>query len=322
MKRIKEVRMKGMISLLVFAAFFAAIVATPVIAQDAAPVVTSPQQIESLLQTLQKENVLLQEKVRMLESAPHVDSDTLSRKTYQRLQDIARDAKVQQQVMADFEVFVKWMTTNLSGYSKYIEAGSFAAGFARVLPIPYAGQASVLTKFISQGVLSLNAASVSISRYLTTSRQFVAKVEALEKAGGPGKALEISEAARFADEQLLRDMNDARVKLAAAAEISSSTLSFLESLNHYIGCTDAYWSKTKAFITRAEADKKEKSYLSQSIQNLKNRTGSFNARLKLFDEAAKKDEPLIKSMAAYEELMREMNAKAVQTKMEPVLAGK
>jgi hypothetical protein len=81
--------MKGMISLLVFAAFFAAIVATPVIAQDAAPVVTSPQQIESLLQTLQKENVLLQEKVRMLESAPHVDSDTLSRKTYQRLQDIA-----------------------------------------------------------------------------------------------------------------------------------------------------------------------------------------------------------------------------------------
>jgi hypothetical protein len=322
MKRIKETRMKVMISLLAFAAFFAAIVATPVIAQDVAPVETYPQQSESLLQTLQKENVQLQEKVRMLESTPHVDSDTLSSKTYQRLQEIARDTKVQQQVMADFEVFVKWMATNLSGYSKYIEAGSFAAGFARALPIPYAGQASVLTKFISQGVLSLNAASVSIARYLATSRQFVAKVEAIEKAESAGKAPAISETARFADEQLLRDMNDARGKLAAAAEISSSTLSFLESLNHYIGCTDAYWSKTKAFITRAEADKKEKSYLSQSIQNLKNRTGSFNARLKLFDESAKKDEPLIKSMAAYEELIHEMNAKAVQTKLEPVSSGK
>ena len=314
--------MKVMISLLAFAAFSAAIVATPVIAQEEAPVVTSPQQIESLLQNLQKENVQLQEKVRMMESTPHIDSNTLSRKTFQRLQDISRDTKVQQQVMADFEVFVKWMATNLSGYSKYIEAGSFAAGFAKVLPIPYAGQASVLTKFISQGVLSLNAASVSISRYLTTSRQFVAKVEALEKAGGSENAQGISETARFAEEQLLRDMNDARVKLAAAAEISSSTLSFLESLNHYIGCTDAYWNQTKTFITRAEADKKDKSYLSQSIQNLKNRTGSFNAKLKLFEEAAKKDEPLIKSMAAYEELIHEMNVKAVQTKLEPVSGGK
>jgi len=80
------------------------------------------------------------------------------------------------------------MATNLSGYSEHIEAGSFAAGFAKVLTIPYAGQASLLTKFISQGVLSLNAASVSLSRYL-------------------------------------------------------------ESLNHYVGYTAEYWSKTKSFIT-------------------------------------------------------------------------
>jgi hypothetical protein len=307
---------------LALAVFFPAIAANPAIGQSLAPIVQMHQQKEDVLQTLQNDNVLLKEKIRVLESTPHIDSDALSRKNYQSLQEIARDTKTERQAMADFEGFVKWMTTNLSGYSKYIEAGSFAAGFARVLPIPYAGQASVLTKFISQGVLSLNAASVSISRYLTTSRQFIAKVEAIDQAKATGRSGEISEAVRFADEQLLRDMNDVRAKLAATAEISSSTLSFLESLNHYVGCTDEYWNKTKSFITRAESDKKEKSYLSQSIQNLKNRAGNFNARLKLFDVAAKKDEPRIKSMAAYEELMREMNARTERVKTEPVLAGK
>jgi hypothetical protein len=318
----REAKMKVSVILLAFVASFAAIAVHPAGAQDATPVEAVPPQMVDPLQTLQKDNALLQEKIRILESIPRIDSETLSRKNCQRLQDIARDTKAQRQAMADFEAFVKWMTGNLSGYSKYIEAGSFAAGFAKVLPIPYAGQASVLTKFISQGVLSLNAASVSIARYLATSRQFIAKADALAQSGVTGKSGEISEAVQFADEQLLRDMNDVRGKLAATAEISSSTLSFLESLNHYAESTDEYWNKTKSFITRTEADKKEKSFLSQSIQNLKNGAGRFNARLKVFDETVKKDEPLIKSMGAYEELIRELNAKTAKTKTEPVLAGK
>jgi hypothetical protein len=120
------------------------------------------------------------------------------------------------------------------------------------------------------GVLSLNSASVAISRYLTTSRQFVAKVETLDKAGGSENALGISETARFADERLLRDMNDARIKLAAAAEISSSTLSFLESLNHYIGCSDADWNKTKLSLAGLKQTKGQ-DYVSQYPEP-KNRT--------------------------------------------------
>ena len=84
---------------------------------------------------------------------------------------------IEEMTMTDFEAFVTWMTANLSGYAKYVEAGSVAAGFARILPIPYAGQASLLTKFVSQGVLSLNAASVAIARYLDTSQKFVVRVQ-------------------------------------------------------------------------------------------------------------------------------------------------
>jgi len=217
------------------------------------------------------------------------------------------DVKTQRKILAESETYVKWMATNLSGYSKYIEAGSFAAGFAKVLPIPYAGQASLLTKFISQGVLSLNAASVSLSRYLTTSRDFIARVDALDQLNSSVKESEIAKIARFADEQLRRDMNDAKVKLATTSEISSSTLSFLESLNHYVGCTDEYWSKTKSFITRADTNKKEQGYLSQSIQKLKEKAGSFNSRLTTFQTLTKKDEALITSLRVYDDLIREMS---------------
>lgn len=263
---------------------------------------------------LQNENTSLQEKIDTLQESPHIGNDALILKSYRRLREIGGDIKTQRQSMADFSTFVTWMTTNLSGYSKYIEAGSFAAGFARVLPIPYAGQASVLTKFISQGVLTLNSASVAISRYLSTSGQFLSMVDALDQVPADSKAGKIATAARFADERLLKDMNEVRTRLAATAEISSSTLSFLESLNHYAGCTDEYWNKTKSFITRKEADRKEKSYLSQSILNLKNRAGNFNGKLKLFEESAKKDAPLIKSLETYDELMREMTAMAAKAK--------
>jgi hypothetical protein len=270
---------------------------------------SAPGPQELALTALQAENALLSRKVADLETVPNINADALTAKSRQRLREIAADVKSQRQSMADFESFVTWMSTNLSGYSRYIQAGSIAAGFARALPIPYAGQASVLTKFISQGILSLNAASVSVSRYLATSREFSARVDALEHAAPAAKAKEIAELSLLADQQLRRDMNDARAKLKAASELSSSTLSFLESLNHYVGSTDEYWNKTKSLLTRKDADQKEKGYLSQSIQNLQNRAGSFNARLRNFETSTEKDESLIVSLKVYDELIRDLSTK-------------
>lgn len=269
-------------------------------------------QKEETLRALQKENALLQEKIKSLENTPAITSEALALKNVQRLQEIARDIKTQRQTMAEFEGFVKWMTLNLSSYSKYLEAGSVAAGFAKILPIPYAGQASLFAKFVSQGALSLNASSVAINKYLGTSQQYIARVEGLDPARPKGG--EISDLSRFADGQLMKDMNDVQTKLAATGDLSTSTLSFLESLSHYIGSTDEYWNKTKSLLSRKEIDKKEKSFLSESILNLRNRAGTFNAKLKLFDETARKDVPLIKSLSAYDELIREMESKVAAVK--------
>ena len=268
---------------------------------------------EEAFQALTKENAFLREKLKALECTPAITGEALAARNLQTLRDIARDTRAQRQAMADFEGFVKWMTANLSGYAKYVEAGSVAAGFAKILPIPYAGQASLLTKFVSQGVLSLNAASVAINRYMGTSQQFVAKADALDPAR-PINPTEVSELARFADGELLKEMADVQQKLTVSAEISTSALSFLESLNAYLGSTDEYWQKTKSLLSRKEADKREKSYLAESIQYLRDGAGRFNARLKTFDETARKDAPLIKGVVAYDDLVREMGARASQAK--------
>jgi hypothetical protein len=283
--------------------------AVPVLADDAVPAVVLPQQNDAIVLSLTQENVRLKEQLRLLETTS-ISGEFLLQKSYARLVEVARDTKAQRQSMTDFEGYVKWMSTNISGYSKYMEAGSVAAGFARVLPIPYAGQASLFTKFVSNAALSLNSASVAMNRYLATSQQFTGRVESLDAAKVTGR--EISELARFADEQLLRDMNDAQLKLATTADISASALAFLESLNHYVGSTDEYWNKTKSLLKRGDADKKEKSFLCENIESLKNRAAGFNGKFKQFNEAARKDAPLIKSLVAYDELLRQLDTRVAQ----------
>lgn len=273
-----------------------------------------PKAQDEALQALARDNAQLREKIQQLEGTPSLTGEALTRKSVARLHEIARDTKAQRQAMTEFEAFVTWMTANLSGYAKYVQAGSVAAGLAKVLPIPYAGQASVLTKFVSQGLLSLNGASVAIAKYLGTSQQFVARVEALDGARPNPRA--IAELSRFADAELLRDMTDVQQKLAGAAELSTSALSFLETLNHYVGSTDEYWGKTKALLTRSESAKKEKSFLAESITGLKNRTEAFNGKLRLFNDTGRKDLPLIKSLIAYDELSRELEAPVTQANLE------
>ncbi|AAR35674.2 hypothetical protein KIP69_11130 [Geobacter sulfurreducens] len=262
---------------------------------------------QKLVEELQALQVRLEQKIREMECSPTVSSDELLAKNVRHLQDLSANTRAQRQSMADFEKFVTWMSSSLAGYEKYIQAGSVVAGFARVLPIPYAGQASVLTKFVSQGVLSLNAASGSIASYLKTSDRYLAMVDAIDPVRPD--AVKVSAAARYADGELLRAMTDVQAKLRTSADVSASTLSFLETLDHYAGNTDEYWAKTKAFVTRNDAYKNDKSYLAASIEGLRNRAASFNGRLRLFEESAKKDLPLIKNLVAYDDLIRELDRK-------------
>ncbi|HBG06862.1 MAG: hypothetical protein A2075_01515 [Geobacteraceae bacterium GWC2_58_44] len=260
---------------------------------------------------LARENALLQGKLKALQECS-ITSTELAAKNCRRLKEVAADIRAQRQGMADFEGYVQWMSGHVAGYSKYLSAGSVAAGFAKVLPIPYAGQASVFTKFVSNAAVSLGETSVSIKKYLATSQQFLTRAEALNPDKGVN-ALEVSELVRFADQELLKGMIEVQERLVSTSDLTTSSLSFLETLNHYVGSTDEYWLKTKSFLKSGD-DKKEKSFLSESTSALRNKAQLFNGKFKLFDETVKKDAPVIKSLVAYDDLIREIDPRVAKLK--------
>jgi len=234
--------------------------------------------------------------------------DELNAKRYQRLRDISRDLEGQQATMADFDGYLKWMGGALASYGKYVEAGSFAAGFAKYLPVPYAGQAGQATKFISHFALSLSSTSAAVKSYLASSQYLIAGVEAL----GPspiGKEHELSQLTFYADQQLSRSMVELQERLSTVSDLSGSALSFLLGLQQYLGSTDEYWQKTKSLVSRKEADKAEKGALAGSIDGLKARAQSFNDKLKQYDAMVGSAMPRIASLVAYDELRQEMEAK-------------
>ncbi|MDU0460400.1 MAG: hypothetical protein RW306_16855 [Geobacteraceae bacterium] len=245
----------------------------------------------------------LNERIKELEHQLVITQESLRLKKIQRLREIAADVRQQQQATSDFQGFVTWMSTNLAGYNRYILAGSYAALIARVLPIPYAGQASVFTKFVAQFTMALNNASLAINTYLNSSHKFVAMVDAInpDKPVDPKTMIEIS---NYADQQLLKSMQDAQLKLATVADLSSGALSFLDALDHYMSSSDEYWNKAKGLFKK-DVDPKEKSFVSESSSNLKSQAARFNGKLKTFVELGQKQTMRVKSLAVYDELLGE-----------------
>jgi len=282
-------------------AIIAVLASSPASASENAcgPLTPSEEQIIKL----QFDNDLLTKRVTQLETEKAIPVERLRWKKALRLKEIADDVRLQRQATSDFEGFVTWMSTNLAGYNRYIHAGSYAAVAARMLPVPYAGQASVFTKFVAQFTLALNASSASITTYLASSQRFIAMADAID----PLKPLDekaLADAARYADQQLLKDMNDTQIKLATLSDLSAGALSFLESVNYYVCGTDEYWNKMKGAFKK-DMDPKEKSFISESTTSLKNQADRFNGRLKSFAELAKKETAGMKALAVYDELAAE-----------------
>lgn len=287
----------------------ATIMSSVAFAEDASPVLAAKGEDEVV--ALSKENALLKEKLKALEESS-ISGTALASRNCKRLKDVAADIRAQRQGLVEFEGYVKWMSSNVAGYSKYLSAGSVAAGFAKVLPIPYAGQASVFTKFVANAALSLSAASVSINNYLATSQQFLNRADKLDAAKDVNPQ-EVSDLVRFADQELLKGMMEVQERLVSTSELSASSLSFLDSLDHYVGSTDQYWAKTKSLLKSGD-EKKEKGFITESATALRNRAQAFNGKFKLFNETVKKNTPLIKSMVAYDDLVREIDPKVARLK--------
>lgn len=255
---------------------------------------------------LKAELATMQTRITELERTPRLSAVELAQRNRQLLAELAGQVRAQRQTMHEFSGFVTWLSGSLEGYNRYLQASAVAANLIRVLPIPYAGQASMFTKFAAQGVVSLNSTSASISHYLHSSQQFLTRYDALEKQGGAVTATELSGLIAFAAGPLQKDTADLQQRLSATAELSTAVLGFLEGVNGYLGSADQYWSKTKAFVTRNEDAAREKGYLAGSIAGLRSRAGQFAGRLQAFSDLSRKNEPQLRTLQVYDRLIAEL----------------
>jgi len=93
---------------------------------------------------------------------------------------------------------------------------------------------------------------------------------ALGKGYHQNACLIVADAARLADQKLLKEKNDAQLKLAALSDLSADALSFLESLNQYVSGTDVYRNRMKG-VFKKDIDPKERILVSENISGLRNR---------------------------------------------------
>jgi hypothetical protein len=253
---------------------------------------------------VQFENEYVQVKTMQLEAMKSVAYEFLRQKKLQKLKEIAANVSVQRRTTQDFAGFFKWMSANLAGYNRYIQAGSYVASAAKMLPVPYAGQASNFTKFAGQFAVAINNASLSITQYLNSSQRFITMVDAVNPALSLNDKV-LDEAHLFADQKLLKDMDDATKNLAVISDLSSGALSFLTGLAQFAGETTNYWNKVKGLVKK-DIDPQEKSYLSASANALKSQAERFNGRFTVFTEMAQKETAGVKSLVVYNELAAEI----------------
>lgn len=271
-----------------------------------------PEMLRTEQQTIIEQNKessdleLLKAHIAALEQAPRLSSQDLASRSRKAHLLIAAQVRLQRSTMADFSSFVSWLSGNLEGYHKYLQASTVAANIVKILPIPYAGQASLFTKFVTQAVVSLNTASSSINRYLITSQNYLSRHDAIEKSGHPSPE-EIASLSLLAQDQLLRDTSELQRQLASTGEIATSVLSFLEVVNSYLKNADQYWAKTKSFVSRNDQVAKENGYLAGSIAGLHDRAALFAGKMKTFKDLGVNNEKAVHTARVYDDLAKELS---------------
>lgn len=228
--------------------------------------------------------------------------NVLQQRKLAKFHQVMDDIKAQRALIADFERYAAWMNSNLAAYNRYIQAGSAAAAITRFLPIPYAGQAAVFSKFVAQFSQTLGAASKSLDTYLQISQQVLTLAARLDPATPDPKSL--ADVHTLADVDLLKATSEANQQLKNVADLSSGAQAFLVGLSNYLATGDEYLHKVKG-VFKKEAAQQEKSFLTESIGNLKTQTELFNSRLKNFEILGGRISTAVKSLSVYDELAAE-----------------
>lgn len=243
-------------------------------------------------------------KLQQCEERPCLTRSVLQQRKLAKFHQALEAIKAQRALIADFERYAAWMNNNLAAYNRYIQAGSAAAAVTKFLPIPYAGQAALFSKFVAQFSQSLGTTSKALDLYLKNSQQIIEQASRLDGTKPDPKALAELHAA--AETGLVKSMEEANRQLKGIAELSSGAQAFLVGLNSYLATGDEYLNKVKG-VFKKESSHHDRNFLTESTSALKSQTELFNTRLKNFEALGTTINTTIKSLGVYDELAAELH---------------
>ncbi len=243
-------------------------------------------------------------KLQQCEARPCLSRGVLQQRKLAKFHQAMDTVRTQRALIADFERYAAWMNNNLAAYNRYIQAGSAAAAVTKFLPIPYAGQAALFSKFMAQFSQSLGSTSKALDLYLKTSQQIITQASQLDGTNPDPKAL--AELHATAEGTLLTSMGEASRQLKGIAELSSGAQAFLVGLNSYLTTGDEYLNKVKG-VFKKEPAHHDKGFLTESTSALKSQTEQFNTKLKNFELLGVTISTTIKSLGVYDELAAELH---------------
>lgn len=251
----------------------------------------------------------LRKRLLLMEQAPRLTSDEIHGRVWSELKEMARRVRGQREGVKESARYVSWLSENLDGYQKYLQASTVAANLIKVLPIPYAGQASLFTRFTAQGVATLNRTGKTIRTYLDASAQFI---DAYDGAtASQDHSVEREQNLERSAERLVTAEQELNQSLQGVLDISTATLSFLEGVKGYLGSADQYWARTKSLVKRDGGAAPEKGYLSTSIEHLREQGERFTRGMAGVSDVVTKNGEAMTRIRVLRMLENDLHARSV-----------
>ena len=237
------------------------------------------------------------------ETASCLPRSVIETQRYELVAQMNQQLIQQRAQVAEMERYASWMRTTIVSYNKYIQAGSTAAAVSRFLPIPYAGQAALFSKLLAQFSANLTSTSLALNRYGTTAQELQSKISKLPTNHSESRDLQLLSVYNYTDQSFLPAMDQTQQELNRIAELSTSTLAFLQSLHHYLSSGDEYMQKVKGAVFKKDSQRNEMSMLTENVKHLTDQTAIFSKRLETFRQQGDQIHQSARTERVYQKLM-------------------
>lgn len=222
------------------------------------------------------------------------NAQQLNQYSYEHLFKVAHLMRQDAKKIDEFSGFITAIKGSVNEYAQIIRSSVYLTNVVRYLPIPYAGEASSITKVVSNTLLNLNGAAVSLDRYQKSSNAFLDSFDKLDPHSAT--PAQLAKLAAYADTVVMNDAEALQNSLQGISSSASTLAATTQSISNAISTGGDYLNQAKSFVgIKPSANEEEKvrasgtsfhtklTLLSQKISTLENsaqthRTNILKAR--------------------------------------------